>query len=278
MIIRTVVVMGLYPLLNKSLYGLSWREAAVVIYGGLRGSVGLALALMLMKTVPDKRSDEILVFAAGIVSLTLIVNGSTVNVLLQQLGMSELSPQRKEALYAAQERLRTTVDDQITALKAGTFIQDADWNYVREYVCMFHPHPHPIPSLFPFPSHMFVIDYPQLVERPAITQHDDEASSARHRFLKAEKQMYWAQFEQGILGHDAIQVLSAAIDAASDDGERMLSSEDLLNHHQVPEHYAKLQNLPFIGIAIAPPPSFSLQLYRISARVIHTLFVYRSLL
>ena len=36
----------LSPLLSRIGYGLTWRNTTVVVWGGLRGAVGLALALM----------------------------------------------------------------------------------------------------------------------------------------------------------------------------------------------------------------------------------------
>ena len=43
--IRLIVIVVLYPFLKRSGYGINWRIALVLLWGGLRGAVGLALAL-----------------------------------------------------------------------------------------------------------------------------------------------------------------------------------------------------------------------------------------
>lgn len=43
---RGVMVMILYPLISKMGYGLTKKEAWILIYGGLRGALGLSLALI----------------------------------------------------------------------------------------------------------------------------------------------------------------------------------------------------------------------------------------
>ena len=55
----------------------------VLWWGGLRGALGLALALSLPLGVPMR--DEMLVAAFGVVAFSVIVQGVTMPVLLRQL-------------------------------------------------------------------------------------------------------------------------------------------------------------------------------------------------
>jgi len=45
-ILRAVMVLTFYPIIRKSGYGLTKKELVVLIYGGLRGALGLCLSLM----------------------------------------------------------------------------------------------------------------------------------------------------------------------------------------------------------------------------------------
>ena len=45
-ITRGIMVLLLYPLLIRCSYGLTRREMIVLIYGGLRGALGLTLSLI----------------------------------------------------------------------------------------------------------------------------------------------------------------------------------------------------------------------------------------
>ena len=50
------------------------------------------------------------------------------------------------------------------------------------------------------------------------------AEEARIRTIKAEKTSYWRQFEQGMLGRDAVLVLNSIADTAMDTPERLVIS------------------------------------------------------
>ena len=60
-------------------YGLTRREAVILSWGGLRGALGLTLALMVSYTlnIPEEIRSQILLMTAGIVTLTLTVNGGS---------------------------------------------------------------------------------------------------------------------------------------------------------------------------------------------------------
>jgi len=60
-------------------------------YSGLRGAVGLCLALIVKfnKKIDIKIRDQIMFFTCGIVLLTLIINGTTTGILIRKLGISK---------------------------------------------------------------------------------------------------------------------------------------------------------------------------------------------
>jgi NhaP-type Na+/H+ or K+/H+ antiporter len=59
-----------------------------MVWAGLRGAVGLALALLVAQTGGDQRAGKQMLFmVAGLAFLTLIVNGTTSGPLLEWWGM-----------------------------------------------------------------------------------------------------------------------------------------------------------------------------------------------
>jgi CPA1 family monovalent cation:H+ antiporter len=56
----------------------------VMWWGGLRGALGLALALSLPETMPGR--DEILIASFAVVSFSVVVQGLTMPALLGRLG------------------------------------------------------------------------------------------------------------------------------------------------------------------------------------------------
>ena len=69
----------LYPLRQTNIgFGLSWSWVAVMSWGGLRGAVGLALALLVDHMPFDQAfRSRVLFFSSTTVLLTLLVNAST---------------------------------------------------------------------------------------------------------------------------------------------------------------------------------------------------------
>eukprot|EP00932_Pfiesteria_piscicida_P022746 SRR837773.9495.p1 GENE.SRR837773.9495~~SRR837773.9495.p1 ORF type:complete len:147 (+),score=10.02 SRR837773.9495:69-443(+) len=84
---RAIVVVACRPALVRLGYGLTWREGLIMVYGGLRGAVGLAMGLMVEHDEYIDRSIAVTVAfnVSGIVFLTLVVNGTTVSKVYKML-------------------------------------------------------------------------------------------------------------------------------------------------------------------------------------------------
>ena len=50
---RFVLMFSFYPLLSRIGLGTNWREAVLMSYSGLRGTVGIALSLALFSDVGE---------------------------------------------------------------------------------------------------------------------------------------------------------------------------------------------------------------------------------
>lgn len=109
---RAIVVYGLSGLAR--LWGRashippSWRH--VLFWGGLRGAISLALALSLPAAMPGREGLRAMTF--GVVLFTLLAQGTTIQFLLERLGLTERSPEwvaremRQGQLFATQAGLR----------------------------------------------------------------------------------------------------------------------------------------------------------------------------
>ena len=75
-----------YPLLRRSEYSLNWREALVLSWSGLRGAVGLSLALFVLldDSIADEQFRSLSFFFMGVIAfLTVMVQGVSMPWLLQ---------------------------------------------------------------------------------------------------------------------------------------------------------------------------------------------------
>lgn len=84
---RVIMVMTFYPLLKKYGYGLTKKELIVLIYGGLRGALGMCLSLFVgVDHSLRLRFRELTVFyMCGMAMLTIVVNGLTCGYLVSYL-------------------------------------------------------------------------------------------------------------------------------------------------------------------------------------------------
>lgn len=119
MIVRGVVIACSIPVLNRLGPALDWRKGLVIWWGGLRGALTLAFALILSLTsqetdgdgeeaYPDLTSlngERVLFLTGGVAAITLLLNGSTTGLLTRWLGMTELDPGQKILIHETRRML-----------------------------------------------------------------------------------------------------------------------------------------------------------------------------
>jgi len=154
---RGFSIMLFYPLLSRFGTGCTWQEAVVMWWGGLRGSVGLALALAIQHTMYDanmwgcgkhvvhsdistqssvslncRDQPSMVVFMTVIcVFFTVVINGVTMAPLMKLLKMTDLTPARKMMVNGSFAKIRAATNSKKNSLrKEETFYKHIDWNYV----------------------------------------------------------------------------------------------------------------------------------------------------
>ncbi|HEV2074550.1 MAG TPA: sodium:proton antiporter, partial [Thermomicrobiales bacterium] len=110
---RAIAVVPLMVLIERvgNIPPVGMRNQAVLIWGGLRGGVALALALALPEELAQR--DQFVAMTGGVVLATLLLNATTIGMLVRRLGLDEPSPAdrflaggaRLSAITAARERL-----------------------------------------------------------------------------------------------------------------------------------------------------------------------------
>jgi len=96
LISRSVVVYGLAPLIGLIDKKIPARYQHVLIWGGLRGALSMALALSLSPVIDIGLRQEILAMTFGVAIFSLLVQGLTVGGLVKKLGLTAHDPAQKE--------------------------------------------------------------------------------------------------------------------------------------------------------------------------------------
>ena len=226
-IIRAIVIALFFPVMKRTGYGLSRKDSYVLWWGALRGAIGLALALIVANesAIPEEIRNQFLFLTAGIVTLTLFVNATTIGFLVNKLGLTKISPAKAAMLSNANQYLRQSTENTIEKLKEDRFMSRANWKAVKDYL--------------------------PLVEEKFDEQdlEIETIAETRRRVLEKEKSAYWHQFRDGLLGPVSVRSLSDGISDILDAGGMISLSErkDLEESWKTPKLLNKLQSLPLIG-------------------------------
>ncbi|EAR83252.2 sodium/hydrogen exchanger family protein (macronuclear) [Tetrahymena thermophila SB210] len=112
-------------------YGLTWHEVYVLAYGGLKGAIGVSIALIVShdQHFNSEMRALILFEVAGNCLLTLLINGSTIKFLIQYLKITPTS-QLKDKLFMdyLEKDFKEELEQQVKELKESKYLKNADWD------------------------------------------------------------------------------------------------------------------------------------------------------
>lgn len=135
-LIRFAMIMLLYPVMKRLGYGLTRRESVILTWGGLRGALAMILALMVSYTpaIPEDIRSQVLFFTAGIVTLTLCINATTMRALLNRLGLTHVPSARTMLAYRIEKSIRENSEKYLEGLKKRDALEGANWHKMESYM------------------------------------------------------------------------------------------------------------------------------------------------
>jgi NhaP-type Na+/H+ or K+/H+ antiporter len=221
---RAVVILVLFPVMRKAGYGLSLKNGYVLWWGALRGAIALALALIVSaeEKIPQDIRDQFLFLTAGLVTLTLLVNATTIKLLLNKLGLMQIAPAKAMMMASANRYLRQSTENALQKSKKERFLNRANWEKVYEY----------LPEDQQYHSEQNI-------------KIESAIAETRMRILEKEKSSYWSQFKEGMLGPVAVRKLTEAVNEIIDEGGLISLSQrkDLEQEWKTPRFFSRLQSV-----------------------------------
>lgn len=202
-IIRYIAIMMLYPIMKRSGYGLNKKESIILTWGGLRGALGMTLALMVSYTpaIPEEIRSQVLFFTAGTVTLTLCINATTMRWLLNKLGLIYIPTARTMMENKIQNLLHENSEQYFERLKTREALNGANWEKVSQYVTAS-------PSA-----------------QEATPMANDVMNEIRLRVLDKEKMFLHQIYDEGIISKTSFMQLSNSLDELYDhDGSYALDT------------------------------------------------------
>lgn len=119
MVIRVITIFMLYPFICRIGHKCTFEEAIFMSWAGLRGALGMALALLVKNTAPNDIDDEtsrMFFFVGGVATLTLLINATTAKMVLVRLGLLTTNTAEKMIVTTQikkklQKQLQEVVDE-----------------------------------------------------------------------------------------------------------------------------------------------------------------------
>lgn len=221
-IVRMLVISILYPFMKKAGYGLTRRESFILAWGGLRGALGLTLALMVSYTleIPEDIRRQILLFTGGIVTLTLAVNATTMRWLLLKLGLTKVPSAKMLLDYSLKKQITDNSEKYLERLKKREALEVANWALVEKFL--------PEPETAPVVS----------------IQTKDVLADVRLRVIEKERALCWNLYNEGIISNISLKKLLASLDELYDrDGHMPLFyRKSIFKYYDYPFYIRWTQN------------------------------------
>lgn len=135
-IIRMGLILLFRPLMSIGNSWYRWKEATVVGFSGLRGSVSLVLALEVAARdeIGTEVRSRVILWTTGIVALSLIVNGFFIKHLITALRLDKAKKSREEFLHRARAVMVQRSLAILDLLCIETSFKSARWSYVVENI------------------------------------------------------------------------------------------------------------------------------------------------
>lgn len=131
---RGIMIMTCYPFLRVFGYPISRAELIVMTYGGLRGALGICLALMVGvdNDLPTRFRHLTVFYMLAMTAMTNLINGTTCKALVMYLKMIEESPIRKKIYKLYLKDCILHSNETQKHLSNDPFFTMVDWGLVKQ--------------------------------------------------------------------------------------------------------------------------------------------------
>ena len=198
---RFVVLFAVLPAMTRTRFAHSVSASfrLIMFWGGLRGAVSLALALVVLETagVDESIKNFIVVLVTCFVLFTLFVNATTIRSLMAILGLNKLPP------------ADVAIRDRVLALSIGD---------IKEQIGTVAEKQHISPDLArdisdDYDKRLGVLE--SQMAGGALAQ-DDRVKIGLGTLVNRERQIYMKRFSDGVASDDITRALLANVDTLED--------------------------------------------------------------
>ncbi|KAJ9467488.1 Sodium/hydrogen exchanger 8 [Diplonema papillatum] len=190
-LIRVLVIVVLTPVMRLFETQFSFGENVLVAWGGLRGAVGLALTLIVSSdetVTPESLRTKFVFHMAGIVVLTLCINGVTTRRIVAYFGLNKIPARNRRMMQKRYPDLKREQQLSIADLRRDALYYDTNWSELGRLVDLDLALPS---SKFADPSNK---------KGDRLEETEEEARlEVKHVYLNTAQASVYQQYSSGIL-------------------------------------------------------------------------------
>jgi len=253
-LIRAFTILCLSPILTRLGYGFNYKIGAVLTYGGLRGAVSLAMGLLvdLETDIPESIRDRILFHVAGIVLLTIAINGSTTGMLLKYLGLTDARAPERRAFRGALRKISKRSEETTIKLRSTEY-SDADWEVVASMLPKYQQKAREL-VIAKRHLHGFDLTDEEYMRFGVANKHagsydhdckcttEELTNEIYHRLITAMQADFKKYHEEGMTNNEAITILDEAAATALDQRSVKELWKILKEYMCLPYYFTSVEN------------------------------------
>mmetsp|Transcript_35226 Transcript_35226/g.64351 ORF Transcript_35226/g.64351 Transcript_35226/m.64351 type:complete len:874 (-) Transcript_35226:113-2734(-) len=225
MVARAVMLGILWVPMNMMGHRVSWGEGVVIVWAGMRGAVGLLMALIADRspTTSEETGTRIMFHVGGTAALMLVINGPLMPVVLRYTGLMRTTTEQSTMLEKERYQLaiftKQRLHHYLTAHETEELFGKAETSRVEAMMPLMH------------------------VSRPVIppTESLNKKGVAllRGSLLRVVKSVYWKMIDEGVLSkkNRVSKVLCDSADnALMHEGRRLADWEDVKGRLEIGQY------------------------------------------
>jgi len=235
-VIRALMIMFLLPLLNCVGQRITLKEALVIVWSGLRGAVGLVLAIIVdlelnANSEKQRQGAKILFHVGGMAMLTVGINAPLTKPLLGWLGLTKPPEWEKEFTVHFEKELDQRTSARLHQFSQRPWFHGAHHEFVSELVPQLasdHEGKHP-DIRQRIGEALTSMKGARSSRREAENHEKNLLARYREVFMRAVEHQHWEAIEGGVVNRSSkvARLLLYSTESCLDDSEEPLSDWDV---------------------------------------------------
>ena len=246
--VRAITIMLHWPLLRLMGYGCSYKEILMLISGALKGTISIALALMVYHAegFSERVRDLVLFWSVGVSALSVTFDSFFFRFVVKSLGLESMTNVEENMLMSVTTSILASADKQMAEMKLDEDYNMVNWDQVLKTAG---------PETLFFNMLRATKNGRRLLKRKLGTttaeileqfndmvnlSDEDIVLETRRRFFNTLKGLYWDKFEHGqCFGPSALALIESA-NRGLDSVERIMHDWSFLEKSIYPQRTLRL--------------------------------------